>query len=465
MSDTQVSRTLVRGGTVVTADAMRQADVLIEQGTIVQVEPGIQTGHATIIDASGKLVIPGGIDAHTHLEAPVSGMESSDDFETGTRAAAFGGTTCIIDFATPDPGESLVSTLDRWIEKGEKSCIDYGLHMVVTDARTLGEIPNLIEKGVSSFKVFMAYPGSLMLDDASIFGVMEQCAGHGGVVCVHAENGTLINMLVSRELERGNRTPIYHARSRPPITESEAIHRAISIALLARCPLYVVHVSTSGGLEEILRAKKTEQQVFAETCPHYLYLTEEELERPHFEGARYVLTPPLRERSHGVRLRAGLVEGAIDVVATDHCPFMFRGQKDRGRDDFTRIPNGGPGIEHRLQLLFHDEVCSGRITPQRWVNLVATAPAKIFGLFPRKGTIAVGSDADLVVWNAATRHTISETTHHMRVDYSMYEGRDVQGAADIVMSRGEVIVENGVWKGRRGHGAFLPRATYAPVPS
>jgi dihydropyrimidinase len=451
-------RTLISGGTVITSEATCQADVLIENDVIVQVGTGIHVEDGLVIDASGKLVIPGGIDAHTHMEAPVSGMESSDDFETGTRAAAFGGTTCIIDFATPAPGNSLEQTLDMWLRKAEKACIDFGLHMIVTDPGAIQEIPVLIDRGVTSFKVFMAYPGVLMLDDASILGVMEQCAAHGALACVHAENGAIISSLVMHELARGNREPIFHARSRPPITEEDAVRRVIEIARSAHCPLYVVHVSTSGGLDYIVRAKEQGQELYAETCPHYLYLTEKELARPDFEGSKYVLTPPLREESHSVRLRQGLRDGGIDTVATDHCPFMFHGQKERGRGDFTKIPNGGPGVEHRLQLLHHAEVVPGVISLPRWVDLIATKPAKIFGLYPRKGTIAVGSDADLVIWNPCARHTITAATQHMRVDYSMYDGFAVQGAAETVLSRGRVIVENGQWLGKRGNGEYLLRA-------
>ena len=454
---------LIQHGRVVTAENDLKADVYIEGETVRAIDTGLRIPADTIIDATGKFVIPGGIDVHTHLDAPVGGTVSSDDFETGTRAAAFGGTTTIVDFATQSHGEPLTRTLDAWLRKGERSTIDFGLHMIITDleAAPLDGIDSMVREGISSFKLFMAYPGTLMLDDGSILQIMERTGKLGGLVLVHAENGSVIDMLVQRTLDAGHSAPVYHARTRPPAAEAEATHRAIALAQMAGVPVYIVHVSCDAALQEITGARARGARVYAETCPQYLLRCVDDLCAAGFEGAKYVLTPPLREKWNQEKLWDGLKEDDLQVVATDHCPFNFIGQKDRGKESFVKIPNGGPGIEHRLELLYHHGVRKRQFTLNRWVDISATAPAKLFGLYPRKGTIAAGSDADLVVWNPDKVRTLSAATHHMRVDYSMYEGFTVTGGADLVMSRGEVIVENDVWLGKRGRGKFLKRQCFA----
>jgi dihydropyrimidinase len=415
----------------------------------------------TILDASNRLVVPGGIDVHTHLDAPVGGTVSSDDFETGTRAAAHGGTTSIIDFATQEKGHSLSEALDLWLEKGAKATIDFGLHMIVVDMpeSRLDEIHRMVDRGVTSMKLFMAYPGVLMSDDATVLRVMERCRDAGALVCVHAENGTAIDHLVRHALARGQTAPRYHALTRPPALEAEATHRAIVLAGLAQLPLYVVHVSCAEAAREIMLARERGLPVAGETCPQYLLLSVQDLERPGLEGAKFLLTPPLRDAANHPALWEALRRDTLQVVSTDHCPFFFARQKLADTTNFTRIPNGGPGIEHRMELLFHFGVKEGEIPLHRWVDLVSTAPAKLFGLYPRKGTIRVGSDADLVLWNSERRHTISASTHHMNVDYSMYEGVTVTGGAETVISRGEVLLRDGTWHGRTGRGRFLKRSS------
>jgi len=335
--------------------------------------------------------------------------------------------------------------------------------MIITDlaAAPLDGIDCMVREGISSFKLFMAYPGTLMLDDGAILQIMERAGKLGGLVSVHAENGSVIDMLVRRALDEGHTTPVYHARTRPPAAEAEATHRAIALAQLAAVPVYIVHVSCDAALREITTARGKGARVFAETCPQYLLRCVDDLTAPGFEGAKYVLTPPLREKWNQEKLWDGLKEDDLQVVATDHCPFNFKGQKDRGRESFVKIPNGGPGIEHRLELLYQFGVRERQFTLNRWVDITATAPAKLFGLYPRKGTIAQGSDADLVVWNPEKGRTLSATTHHMRVDYSLYEGFTVTGGADLVVSRGEIIVEHDIWLGRAGRGKFLKRECFA----
>jgi dihydropyrimidinase len=452
---------LITNGRLITADLDEVTDIFIESETITAIGPSLSVTADTILNASGRLVIPGGIDVHTHLDAPVGGTVSSDDFETGTRAAAFGGTTCIIDFATQERGHSLSEALDIWLEKGSKATIDFGLHMIVADMpeSRLGEITRTIERGVTSFKLFMAYPGALMSDDATILRVMEQCRDFGALVCIHAENGSAIDYLVRRALARGQTAPLYHALTRPPAVEAEATHRAIMLAGLAHVPLYVVHVTCAEAVWEVLRARERGLPIAGETCPHYLLLSTLDLDRPEFEGAKYVLTPPLRDASHHDTLWQALRRDTLQVVSTDHCPFFFARQKLADTTDFTRIPNGGPGIEHRMELLYHFGVGGGRIPLRRWVDLVSTTPARLFGLYPRKGTVGVGSDADLVVWNPETRRTISASAHHMNVDYSMYEGITVTGVAETVIARGDIIVRNGTWHGKAGRGRFLKRSS------
>ena len=353
--------------------------------------------------------------------------------------------------------------LDIWWKKGEKATVDYGLHMIITDLPEahLEDMNDMVTEGLTSFKLFMAYPGVLMVDDATIFRAMRQTGNNGALVCMHAENGGVIDVLVRKALAEGKTAPIYHALTRPAAAEGEAVNRAIALSQMAGAPVYIVHVSSADALEKVSEARDRGIPVFAETCPQYLLLSVEDLGRPDFEGAKFVLTPPLREKWHQERLWKGLKNNALQVVSTDHCPFCFKEQKELGRASFAKIPNGGPGVENRLQLLFHHGVNLKRISLNRWVELVSTAPAKMFGLYPRKGTIAVGSDADLVIWDPESEHTISARTHHMRVDYSMFEGYRLKGNAERVFSRGVLIVDGARWLGKSGRGAFIKRDTYA----
>lgn len=453
---------LIKNGQVVTLKGVSVADVLVENKIIAAIGGRIDRRVDTTLEATGNYVIPGGIDVHTHLDAPVGGTVSSDDFETGTRAAAFGGTTCIIDFATQSKGHSLSEAYTLWRQKAEKATIDYGLHMIVVDAGQgrIEELDSLIDEGVTSFKLFTAYPGALMVDDATILQVMVRAGKRGALVAVHAENGSAIDYLVHKALAEGRKEPIEHALTRPAITEAEAVHRVIALARIADVPVYIVHVSSAEALEEIARAQKIGIRVVGETCPQYLFLTQEDLARPNFEGAKFVLTPPLRTRSDQDALWKGLQANKLQVVATDHCPFMFETQKRMGMNDFTKIPNGGPGIENRLQLLYHFGVNEGKFSVSRWVELVSLNPAKMFGLYPKKGTLEVGSDADIVIWDPAKEHTISAATHHMRVDYSMYEGMVIRGNAETVISRGEIIVAHNKWLGRPGRGKYQKRSCF-----
>lgn len=454
--------TLIQNGTVVTAEKTFAADVLVEGERVKEIAAGLPaTAADRVIDARGMLLLPGGVDVHTHLDMPFGGTVSADDFETGTRAAAFGGTTTLVDFAIQAKGTRMRDALDTWWKKGDgRAVIDYGLHMIVTDLPDAGleDMDSLVDEGVASFKLFMAYPGVLMVDDATIFKAMSRTGENGALICMHAENGSVIDVIVRRALAEGKTAPIYHALTRPTTAESEAVHRAIAMAEIAKCPVYIVHLSSEDALNQVREARDRGLPAFAETCPQYLLLSIEELERPGFEGAKYVFTPPLREKRHLASLWEGLRQDHLQVVSTDHCPFCFADQKILGKDDFTKIPNGGPGIENRLQLLYHHGVNSGKLTLNRFVEVVSTAPARIFGLYPRKGTIAVGSDADIVIWDPEAEHVISAATHHMRVDYSMFEGWKVKGNARTVLSRGDVIVDGGVWLGRAGRGAYLKRA-------
>jgi dihydropyrimidinase len=457
-----MGNTLIRGGTIVTATETRAADVLIEGERIKGVRAGIPTKSAEkVIDAAGTFVIPGGIDAHTHLDMPFGGTTSADDFATGSRAAAFGGTTTIVDFAIQARGTRMRDALDTWWKKAEgRAAIDYGLHMIITDlgASGLEDMDDMVKEGVASFKLFMAYPNVLMVDDATIFKALSRTAKNGALICMHAENGSVIDVIVARALAEGKTAPIYHALTRPPRAESEAVHRAIAMAEIAKVPVYIVHLSSEDALNEVWEARDRGLPAFAETCPQYLLLSIEELERPNFEGAKFVFTPPLRPKEHLPKLWDGLKNDHLQVVSTDHCPFCFKDQKILGKDDFTKIPNGGPGIENRLQLIYHHGVNAGKLTINRFVELTSTTPARIFGMYPRKGEIAPGSDADLVIWDPNAAHTISAKTHHMRVDYSMFEGYQVRGNARMVLSRGELIVDGENFLGKPGRGKYLKRA-------
>ncbi|MGA2344434.1 MAG: dihydropyrimidinase [Candidatus Sulfotelmatobacter sp.] len=459
--------TIIRNGSVVTATDTYTADVAIVNGKITAIGTDLPAQNAgRILDATGKLVLPGGIDVHTHLDMPFGGTTSADDFETGTRAAAFGGTTTLIDFAIQYKGQPLRQAFDTWMSKAaNKAVCDYAFHCIVTDVSggQLSEMNDLVHEGVTTFKLFMAYPGVFMLDDGSIFKALQTTAKNGGMVCMHAENGSAIDVIVQQALAEGKRAPKYHALTRPTTAEAEAVGRAIALAEMAGAPIYIVHLSCNDALEKIREARDRGLPVYAETCPQYLYLSLENMDAPGFEGAKYVFTPPLREKWHQEKLWNGLKHDHLQVVSTDHCPFCFKEQKEMGRDDFTKIPNGGPGVEHRMSLIYSGGVASGRFNANRFVELVSTTPAKLFGLYPRKGTIAVGSDADLVIFDPHRKHTISAATHHMRVDYSMFEGIQVTGMPDVVLSRGRVVVENDKFLGRAGQGEFLRRATYAQI--
>ncbi len=454
---------LIRNGRIITAEQDYSADIYIEKEKITTIGAGLKPEADAVIDAAGKYVIPGGVDVHTHMDMPFGGTVSSDDFGTGTRAAAFGGTTCLIDFAIQSRGTKIRAALDTWWKKGEKAAVDYGLHMIITDLPEahLEDMNEMVREGVTSFKLFMAYPNALMVDDATIFRAMRQTAQNGGLVCMHAENGSVIDLLVQKAIAEGKTAPIYHALTRPTTTEGEAVNRAIALAQMAGAPVYIVHLSSADALEKVAEARDRGLPAFAETCPQYLLLSIEDLRRPDFEGAKYVFTPPLREKWHQDRLWEGLRINTLQAVSTDHCPFCFKEQKEMGRDSFAKIPNGGPGVENRLQLLHHYGVNGKRISLNRWVEIVSTTPAKLFGLYPRKGTIAVGSEADIVVWNPEQELTISAQTHHMNVDYSIFEGFQVRGNAETVLSRGTVVVDKGRWLGREGQGRFVRRAAYA----
>ncbi len=454
---------LIKNGRVVTALDDFFADVFIENGKISKVAPNLNLSASTVIDATNKYVIPGAIDVHTHIDMPYGDIKSTDDFETGTIAAAFGGTTTIIDFAVQSKGQSLLEALNIWKQKAYgKAVIDYGFHIIITDAneKYLSELDKVVNEGVTSLKLFTAYPGRLMLDDSEIFRVMQRAKQSGALIMMHAENGYVIDKLIQQTLAEGKSEPIYHALTRPPALEGEATNRTIALAKVAGVPVYIVHVTCREAIDAIRQARTNGQKVFGETCPHYLLLSEDDLRRPNFEGAKYVLSPPLREKQHQQILWDSLGDNVLQTIATDHCPFNFNQHKELGRKDFTKIPNGGPGIENRLQLSYEYGVNQKRFSINRWVELVSTNPAKIFGMYPQKGEIAVGSDADIVIWNPNTEHTISAQTHHMRVDYNMFEGFKIKGNAETVIARGEVIIEKEKFFGKPGRGKFLKRKPF-----
>src|SRR5262244_2147238 len=459
-------RTLVENGNIVTAVDSYVADILIDGETITMIGKDLSTVVGSVdktIDATGKLVIPGGVDPHTHMDLPFGGTSSSDDFETGTRAAAFGGTTTIIDFAVQYKGQALNEALDAWFAKAEgKATADYAFHMICTDLPDdrLPELKAMISQGVTSFKLFMAYPGVFLVDDGTIFKAMTVAGENGGLICMHAENGVVIDVLVKRAIAEGRTAPKYHALTRPTIAEAEGVHRAIAIARMANSPVYIVHLSCYDALKEVQAARDFGLPAFAETCPQYLFLDYSYYEQEGFEGAKYVMTPPLRDKSNQEQLWKGLRGNDLQVISTDHCPFCFKEQKELGRNDFSKIPNGGPGVEHRMSLIYDGGVVQNRITLNRFVEITSTSAAKIFGLFPRKGTIAVGSDADIVIFDPNEEMTISAKTHHMNVDYSCYEGWKVRGVTKTVLSRGKVVIEDGKYVGSPGDGRFLKRGHF-----
>ncbi|MHB1956541.1 MAG: dihydropyrimidinase [Sulfobacillus sp.] len=456
-------KTLIRNGHVVTATDDYHADVLIVDGVIEQIGKTLAVEADRDIDAAGLLVMPGGIDAHTHFDMPFGGTTSSDDFLTGTRAAAFGGTTTIVDFAIQQRGHSVQEAFETWLGKAEgKATIDYGFHMILSEAtsETLHDMQGMVDQGVTSFKMFTAYPGVFMVDDGGIFKALQRAADIGGLIAMHAENGSVIDVLVEQALARGQTAPKYHALTRPPEAEAEATHRGIVLASLANAPLYIVHLSSYHALDEVVAARDRGQLVFAETCPQYLFLSYDNYEEPGFEGAKYVMSPPLRPKEHQAKLWKGLGTNDLQVVSTDHCPFCMKEQKALGKDSFAKIPNGAPGVETRMSLVYDGGVAQQRLSLNRFVEITATAPAKLFGMFPKKGTIAVGSDGDIVLFDPNGSTYWSAKTAHMRVDYNPYEGRTTVGSVRMVLSRGEVIVDADTFYGRDGRGQFLKRSTF-----
>ena len=455
-------RILIKNGHIFTAVDSYVADILIDEGKVRTIGIDLSADADKTVDATGKYVIPGGIDPHTHLDFPFGGTVSSDDFRTGTVAAAYGGTTSIVDFAVQQRGHSLSQALDEWRQKAEgKAAIDYGFHMIILDLpeSRLPEMDDMVRQGVTSFKMFMAYLGAVMVDDSTIFRAMVRAADNGAFICLHAEHGHMIDVLVKEALAGGNTAPKFHALTRPPATEAEATHRAIRMAEVAGAPVYFVHLSCEEALSEVQAARARQKHVYAETCPHYLTLDDSLYAQEGFEGAKYVLTPPLRDRRHQAELWNGLRRNDLQVVSTDHCAFRFSDQKTLGSNDFSKIPNGGPGIENRLSLLYTKGVASGLLDMNRLVELFSTNPAKLFGLFPRKGTIAVGSDADIVVFDPDEEYVISAQTHHMNVDYNLYEGMKVKGVPQVVVANGQAIIEDGQYTGTPGQGRFLKRSS------
>ena len=457
--------TLIKGGRIITAVDDYLGDILIEGGTISLVGVNLDTPADKTIDASGKYVIPGAIDPHTHIEMPFGGTVTCDDFTSGTVSAAFGGTTTLVDFCLQLPGQSFAEALEAWHEKVDRCppMIDVGFHIAITDLKEGGSLETLATvpaEGVTSYKVFMAYKGAVMVDDEALFQVMRVAADTGALVMVHAENGDVIDILVKEALAAGNTDPVWHARTRPAITEGEATNRAIQLAHVAGAPLYVVHVSCKEAIDPIARAREEQWDIWGETCPQYLFIDETYLERPNFEGAKYVYTPPPRAKENQEHLWKALSSGVLSAVTTDHCPFKWQGQKTLGKDDFSLIPNGGVGIENRLHMLHHFGVREGRISLNQFVDLCCTAPAKLFGLYPKKGTIAVGGDADIVVWDPEKKLTISAATHHSNSDYALFEGPEVVGAPEHVFVRGQHIVEGDELVGKPGAGEFVKRAAF-----
>jgi dihydropyrimidinase len=455
---------LIRNGRVITATDDYIADVYCDNGKIAAIGtdlPADKFKADRTLDARGQYVIPGGIDVHTHLDMPFGGTTSADDFESGTIAAAHGGTTSIVDFAIQYRGQTMRHALDEWRKKAEgRAAIDYGFHMIVTELADAGleEMDRMVrDEGITSFKLFMAYPGVFMVDDATIFRALQRTGANGGLVCMHAENGGVIDELVKEALRRGQKAPKYHALTRPSRAEGEATGRAIALAEMAGVPIYIVHLSAADALEKVKQARDMGLPAYAETCPQYLFLSSDNYEEPGFDGAKYVMSPPLREKWHQDVLWKGLAKNDLQVISTDHCPFCMAEQKVLGKDDFSKIPNGAPGIETRLTLVHNGGVRNGRLNLNRFVELCSTTPAKMFGLFPRKGTVAVGSDADIVLFDPNRKQTLGVKTLHMKVDYNPYEGTTVEGSPSAVIANGKVIIEDGKFVGKKGDGRFLKR--------
>lgn len=460
--------TLIVNANIVTATDQYTADIEIEGGRIKTIGAKLaRTDGNCVYDASGLLALPGGVDPHTHLDWDFGPAKTVDTFASGTKAAAFGGTTTLVDFSNQTRGQSLLKGLEDWHRRAETSCVDVSTHMIMLDVSEaiLAEMRVLIEReGVTSFKLFTAYPNVLMVDDGALFKAMRVAGRHGAMICVHAENGPVIQVLTEEAVARGEKAPRYHATTRPTLMEGEATHRTIRLAQLADTPLYIVHLSAIEALDAVIDARDHGLRIFAETCPHYLFLTSDEYDKPGFEGAKYVMTPPLRTHAHQESLWRGLRTNDLQVVSTDHCPYCFnenphgiRSSKEQGKDDFSKIPNGAPGVEYRLPLLYDGGVTRNRLSLNRFVQLTSTAPAKLFGLFPRKGTIAVGSDADIVLFDPNERWTIKASEGHSRVDYTLFEGRQVTGRVKKVFLRGKLIVDCDQWLGKEGMGEFLAR--------
>jgi len=455
---------LIKGGTIVTAADTYVADVYVEGEKVKMIGTNLDAGDGVdVLNADGKYVFPGFIDAHTHFEIPFGGTVSSDDFYSGTVGAAYGGTTCIVDFAIQTKGQALKEALEARKEKADsKAVVDYSFHMAVTDANdaVLKEMPEIISEGVSSFKCFMAYKG-LMLDDGSLYKVLRAANEHGALVGVHAENGDIIDNLTKDLGAQGKIEPFYHAVSRPPMCEDEATNRVLLLAKATKAPIYIFHLSSVGALKAAIAARQSGQQVFVETCPHYLYFDIHALEKPDFEGAKFVMSPPLRPSGYQEKLWRTLVNGGIDVVATDHCVFKFKGQKDMGKDDFARIPNGVPGVEERALLIYQGGVVERKMSLNRFVDLLSTMPARIFGLYPEKGTIMVGSDADIVVFDPHAKDILRMENLHFNSDYSAYEGREISGRVEHVFLRGKPVITSCNFVGRAGRGRFLERKRFS----
>jgi dihydropyrimidinase len=455
---------MIRNGRVITATDDYVADVFIDSETVSTIGRNLPMQADRTINASHRLVIPGAIDPHVHMELPFGGTVSSDDFRTGTIAAAFGGTTSIIDFAIQYKGKTFQETLEDWHSKAQGKCaIDYGFHLAVTEyeQRHAPEFKRVIDSGVTTFKLFLAYPGVFMVDDQTMFRVMKAAGAAGGLTLVHAENGFAISELIEQLISAGKVEPRYHAQSRPPVMQADGVARAVRVAEAAESPVFIVHVSCEAAMVELQRARDRGHRAFGETCTQYLFLDETCYDRPDFEGAKYVFTPPLAGRENIEPLWKGLKLGYLQEVSTDHCPFNFRGQKELGRGDFRKIPNGGPGVEDRLSLVYHGGVVERGFSLNKWVELCSTASARMFGMFPRKGTIAVGSDADIVIFDPNKERTISARTHHMNCDYSLFEGMKIKGLPETVLSRGKVIVEEGRYVGTPGEGRFIQRGECA----
>jgi dihydropyrimidinase len=465
--------TLIKNGTVVNAAGSQRADVLIEGEKIAQVAPNISNDNHQIVDATNLLVMPGGIDVHTHLDMPFGGTTSADDYTTGTQAAAVGGTTTVIDFALQNQKSTLQNALETWLKKSDnKACVDFSLHMAVTNLHgkngeeTLREMEEMVKFGITSFKLFMAYPNVLMINDELMFRVMQKAAKLNALCLIHAENGSAIDVVVSQTIAEGKTAPHHHAHSRSPKAEAEATHRAIALADMAGAAVYIVHLSNEYALDNLKFMQQRGARALAETCTQYLVLSiEDQMPGKSWDEAKFVFTPPLREKRHQAPLWNALREGSLAVVSTDHCPFRHKDQKELGRHDFTKIPNGGPGIENRLQILWHFGVNQGRITTEKFVELNCTNPAKIFGMGNQKGSIAPGLDADILLWDPNANYTITAATQCMATDYNMFEGWTVKGNAAQVFSRGELVVDNstqpGKFLGKTGRGRFIKREANA----